>query len=206
MYYERCRTTYLFFPCPVNSFRQHVHGRVCVFLTHVQCHKSGNLKYFSAYSIWLLSTETQVNSIHPTYLTICQEERTTDNALTLTTFDFLFYVIRFLIFLAFYKSNAPVYTLRYRILLELILNTNQYIKMTTQLGFFFLCDVLICMDLSLGMLSTSFLCFVCLFFSVQLLSALRGHSVFSSPTTTANDLRLWRISIPDLIHYITFLT
>jgi len=60
----------------------------------------------------LLSTETQINSTHPTYLTICQEERTTDNALTLTTFDFLFYVIMFLIFLAFYKTNAPIYTLR----------------------------------------------------------------------------------------------
>ena len=29
--------------------------------------------------------------------------------------------------------------------------------------------------------------------------------VFFIPATTANDLRLWRISIPDLIHYIIFL-
>ena len=34
---------------------------------------------------------------------------------------------------------------------------------------------------------------------------LRGHSVFFIPATTANDLRLRRISIPDLIHYIIFL-
>ena len=43
------------------------------------------------------------------------------------------------------------------------------------------------------------------FFSVRLLSVLRGHSVFFIPATTANDLRLRRISIPDLIHYIYFL-
>ena len=44
-----------------------------------------------------------------------------------------------------------------------------------------------------------------IFFSVRLLSVLRGHSVFSSPPKTANDLRLWRISIPDLIHYFLIL-
>ena len=44
-----------------------------------------------------------------------------------------------------------------------------------------------------------------IFFSVRLLTVLRGHSVFFIPATTANYLRLWRISIPDLIHYITFL-
>ena len=37
------------------------------------------------------------------------------------------------------------------------------------------------------------------FFSGRLLSVLRGHSVFFIPATTANDLRLRRISIPDLI-------
>ena len=42
------------------------------------------------------------------------------------------------------------------------------------------------------------------FFSVRLLSVLRGHSVCLIPVTTVNDLRLQRISIPDLIHYIYF--
>jgi len=41
-----------------------------------------------------------------------------------------------------------------------------------------------------------------LFFSFRLLSALRGHSGVFIPATTANDLRLRRISIPDFIHYI----
>ena len=45
--------------------------------------------------------------------------------------------------------------------------------------------------------------FLGIFFSVRLLSVLRGHSVFSSPAQTANDFRL-PISIPDyfpiLIH------
>ena len=49
----------------------------------------------------------------------------------------------------------------------------------------------------------SFFLFV---FSVQILSVLRGHSFFFIPATTANDLRLRRISIPDLIHYIIFLS
>ena len=48
--------------------------------------------------------------------------------------------------------------------------------------------------------------FFILFFSVRLLSVLRGHSGFFIPTTTANDLRLRRISIPDLIYYIIFLS
>ena len=41
------------------------------------------------------------------------------------------------------------------------------------------------------------------FFSVRLLSVLRGHSLFI-PATTANDLRLRRISIQYFIHYIYF--
>jgi len=45
-----------------------------------------------------------------------------------------------------------------------------------------------------------------LFFSVRLLSVLRGHSVLFIPATTTNDLRLRRISIPDLILYIIFLS
>ena len=44
------------------------------------------------------------------------------------------------------------------------------------------------------------------FFSVWLLSVLCGHSGFFIPATTAKDLRLRRISIPDLIHYIIFLS
>ena len=39
--------------------------------------------------------------------------------------------------------------------------------------------------------------------SFQLLSVLRGHSFFIY-ATTANDLQLWTISIPDFIHYILF--
>ena len=50
----------------------------------------------------------------------------------------------------------------------------------------------------------TFLIFV-IFFSVRLLSVLRDHPFFSIRATTANDLRLRRISIPDLIHYIIFL-
>ena len=37
---------------------------------------------------------------------------------------------------------------------------------------------------------------VLLFFIVDFLLVLRGHSVFSSRATTANDLRLWRIFYP----------
>ena len=44
-------------------------------------------------------------------------------------------------------------------------------------------------------------CFFCVFFSIRLLSVLRDHSFFIPPTT-ANDLRLRRISIQDFIHYI----
>ena len=39
------------------------------------------------------------------------------------------------------------------------------------------------------------------FFSVRVLSVLRGRSVFFIPATRANDLRLRRIFIPDCIHY-----
>ena len=42
-------------------------------------------------------------------------------------------------------------------------------------------------------------------FSVRLLSVLRCHSIFFIPATMANDLRLRRISLPDLIHYMYFL-
>ena len=55
--------------------------------------------------------------------------------------------------------------------------------------------------------------YLCFFFylltkiiSVRLLSVLHGHSGFFIPETTANDLRLRTISIPDLIHYIIFLS
>ena len=41
-----------------------------------------------------------------------------------------------------------------------------------------------------------------LLFLAFVLSVLRGHSVFFHPGTKANDFRLGRISIPDLIHYI----
>ena len=41
-----------------------------------------------------------------------------------------------------------------------------------------------------------------LFFIVRLLSVMRGQSL----ATTANENRLRRISIPDLIHYIIFLS
>ena len=41
---------------------------------------------------------------------------------------------------------------------------------------------------------------------VRFVSVLRGHSVFFINATTANDLRLRRISIPDLIHYNVFLS
>ena len=43
-------------------------------------------------------------------------------------------------------------------------------------------------------------------FSVRLWSVLRGHSVLFIPATTANDFRLRRIFIPDIIHYIIFLS
>ena len=42
------------------------------------------------------------------------------------------------------------------------------------------------------------------FFSVRLLSGLHDHSGFFIPATTAKDLRLRRVSIPDFIHYIYF--
>ena len=45
-----------------------------------------------------------------------------------------------------------------------------------------------------------------IFFSVRLLSVLHDQSVFHSHHTTANDLRLQRISIPVFIHYIIFLS
>ena len=44
------------------------------------------------------------------------------------------------------------------------------------------------------------------FLVIDFLSVLRGYSFFSIPATTANDIRLRRISIPDLIHYIIFLS
>ena len=45
------------------------------------------------------------------------------------------------------------------------------------------------------------------FFSRRLLSVLRGHSVCSSPATTANDLRLRRIFYPRFytLHLFTYL-
>ena len=43
-------------------------------------------------------------------------------------------------------------------------------------------------------------------FSGRLLSVLRAHTFFSIPARTSNDLRLRRISIPDLTHYIIFLS
>ena len=49
-------------------------------------------------------------------------------------------------------------------------------------------------------------CFFLVFFSVRLLSVLRGHLFFFILATTANDLRLRRISIPDLTHYSNFLS
>ena len=46
-----------------------------------------------------------------------------------------------------------------------------------------------------------------IFFSIRLLSVLRSFSFgFFIPATTVNDLRLRRISIPDLIHNIIFLS
>ena len=45
-----------------------------------------------------------------------------------------------------------------------------------------------------------------IFFSVRLLTFLCGHLGFFIPATTTKDLRLGRISIPDLIHYIIFLS
>ena len=44
-------------------------------------------------------------------------------------------------------------------------------------------------------------------FNVRLLSVLRGHSVFSSPATTANDLRLRRIFYPSFypLHLFSYL-
>ena len=49
-----------------------------------------------------------------------------------------------------------------------------------------------------------FFCF--LFFSVRLLSVLRGHSVFSSPPQQPMISDFEGFSIPDLIHYINFLS
>ena len=46
---------------------------------------------------------------------------------------------------------------------------------------------------------TSVFCFV---FSIRLLLVLHDHSFFFIPATTANDLRLRRISIPDFINEI----
>ena len=46
----------------------------------------------------------------------------------------------------------------------------------------------------------------CLFFSVRLLSVLRGHSVFSSPPQRPMTSDFEGFSIPDLIHYIIFLS
>jgi len=46
----------------------------------------------------------------------------------------------------------------------------------------------------------------CLFFSVQLLSVLRGHSVLLSPPQRPMTSDFERISIPDLIRYIIFLS
>ena len=43
-----------------------------------------------------------------------------------------------------------------------------------------------------------------LFFSVRLLSVLRGHSVFSSPPQRPMTSDFEGFSIPDLIHYIYF--
>jgi len=45
--------------------------------------------------------------------------------------------------------------------------------------------------------------YIYLSFNVRLLSVMRGHSFFFVPATTANVLRL---SIPDLIHYIIFVS
>ena len=42
------------------------------------------------------------------------------------------------------------------------------------------------------------------FFNVRLFDSSAWSFVFFIPTTTANDLRLWRISIPDFIHNIYF--
>ena len=42
------------------------------------------------------------------------------------------------------------------------------------------------------------------FFSVQLLSVLRGHSVFSSPPQRPKTSDFEGLSIPDFIHYIYF--
>ena len=52
-----------------------------------------------------------------------------------------------------------------------------------------------------------FLLFLFLFFSVRLLSVLRGHSFFFIAATTANDLRLRRIFDPRCypLHYFPFL-
>jgi len=44
--------------------------------------------------------------------------------------------------------------------------------------------------------------FTVYFFSVRLLSVLRGHSVFSSPAQRPMTSDFERFSIPDFIHYI----
>ena len=46
--------------------------------------------------------------------------------------------------------------------------------------------------------------FCFLFFSVRLLSVLRGHSVFSSPPQRPMTSDFEGFSIPDVIHYIYF--
>ena len=46
--------------------------------------------------------------------------------------------------------------------------------------------------------------FIDCFFSVRLFVGSAWSFVFFIPTTTANDLRVRRISVPDLIHYIYF--
>ena len=58
------------------------------------------------------------------------------------------------------------------------------------------CVVLACTVLYCGMLY--------LFFSVRLLSVLRGHSVFSSPPQRPMTSDFVGFSIPDFIHYIYF--
>ena len=50
----------------------------------------------------------------------------------------------------------------------------------------------------------TFIDFCCCFFSVRLLSVLRGHSVFSSPPQRPMTSDFEGFSIPDFIHYIYF--
>jgi len=44
------------------------------------------------------------------------------------------------------------------------------------------------------------------FLTFDFFLVLRGRLFVFIPATTANELRLRRISIPDLMHYITFLS